>query len=251
MAKTTSTEGSPNGFTRVVLQVYELVVQFMTEVWKTFRATSPLKQVLAVVTVLAFLAIIFFVDTPPLAKVREASDSLGTWFPIVFFSVYVFLTLFPIPRTIFTLSSGILFPTPIAIVVCLSATTLSGIIAFLVARHLGREWVHKHMQHPLWDSINERLERRGWLAVGSLRLIPIVPFSVLNYAAALTEVRLVPYACATVVGMIPGTVAVTLLGEAAVTNPSPTMLLVMVGCFTVGFIGLVIDAKLPAQLQLR
>ena len=106
------------------------------------------------------------------------------------------------------------------------------------------------MQHPLVDAINERLERRGWLAVGSLRLIPVVPFSVLNYAAALTEVRLFPYALATMIGMTPGTVAVTLMGEAAVNDPSPKMLAVMGCCFTVGLVGLVIDAKLPAETKL-
>ncbi|MFY9190006.1 MAG: TVP38/TMEM64 family protein [Lawsonella sp.] len=231
-------------------QLYELFVLFVTEVWKTFKNAGLFKQIITVGVALLFLAIIFVVDTPPLAEVRAASESLGSWFPFAFFILYVFLTLFPIPRTIFTLTSGVLFPPPIAIMVCLSATTISGVLAFWLARHMGRDWVKKHMQHPLVDAINERLERRGWLAVGSLRLIPVVPFSILNYAAALTDVKTVPYALATVVGMIPGTVAVTLMGEAAVNNPSPAMLLVMGCCFTLGIIGLVVDAKLPAETTL-
>ena len=231
-------------------QLYGLFVLFITEVWKTFKNAGLAKQLLSLGVALLFLATIFVVDTPPLAQVRAATEQLGSWFPIVYFVTYVFLTLSPIPRTIFTLTSGILFPPPIAIMVCLSATTISGILAFLIARYIGRDWVHKHMQHPLVDAINERLERRGWLAVGSLRLIPVVPFSVLNYAAALTEVRLFPYALATMIGMTPGTVAVTLMGEAAVNDPSPKMLAVMGCCFTVGLVGLVIDAKLPAETKL-
>lgn len=239
-----------NKLLRFWQQLCGLFVLFITEVWKTFKNAGLVKQILSVSIALLFLAIIFVVDTPPLAQVRSASEKLGSWFPAVFFLLYVFLTLFPIPRTIFTLTSGILFPPPIAIVVCLSATTISAILAFLIARYVGRDWVHKHMQHPLLEAINERLERRGWLAVGSLRLIPVVPFSVLNYTAALTEVRLLPYALATIVGMIPGTVAVTLMGEAAVHDPSPEMLLVMGCCLTLGLIGLVVDAKLPAEKKL-
>ena len=61
-------------------QLYELFVLFVTEVWKTFKNAGLFKQIITVGVALLFLAIIFVVDTPPLAEVRAASESLGSWF---------------------------------------------------------------------------------------------------------------------------------------------------------------------------
>ena len=76
---------------------------------------------------------------------------------------------------------------------------------------------------------------RGWIAVMSLRLIPVVPFSVINYAVGASAVRLLPYTLATLVGVLPGTAAVVILGDALTGDVSP--LLLMVSLCT-GFLGL-------------
>ena len=67
-----------------------------------------------------------------------------------------------------------------------------------------------------------RLDRSGLLAMVSLRLIPAVPFAPLNYALALSGARFGPYVAGTVLGVLPGTVAIVVLGDAAVGgNPHP------------------------------
>ncbi|NUS43430.1 MAG: TVP38/TMEM64 family protein, partial [Mycobacteriaceae bacterium] len=85
--------------------------------------------------------------------------------------------------------------------------------------------------------------RRGWLAVGSLRLIAAAPFALVNYCCALSSVRLLPYVVATVVGVLPGTVAVVVLGDALTGAVDPTLLLFSAACFALGLAGLAVDLR--------
>lgn len=77
----------------------------------------------------------------------------------------------------------------------------------------------------------------------SLRLIPAVPFSVLNYAVAASSVRLIPYFLATLVGLAPGTAAVVILGDAMTGNVSPLLVLVSLCTAAVGIAGLVYETR--------
>jgi uncharacterized membrane protein YdjX (TVP38/TMEM64 family) len=74
--------------------------------------------------------------------------------------------------------------------------------------------------------VDARLRDRGWVAVMSLRLIPAVPFAPLNYAVGASAVRVLPYTLATVVGVLPGTAAVVILGDALTGHVSPLLFLV-------------------------
>ena len=84
----------------------------------------------------------------------------------------------------------------------------------------------------------------GLLAMISLRLLPMVPFWVLNYAAAVAKVRLFPYFVGTVVGVLPGTIAVVVLGDAVMSGEfNPTLFAVSVAGAAVGMAGSAIAAR--------
>ena len=237
---------------RVALRrLWSLLCYICREIWAGFRSAPLWKQLIIPIVIVVGILLLFLTDVPPLIVVRHGVARLGRWFPFVFFLCYVLLTLFPIPRTFFTLISGILFPPLLALAVCLGATVLSAVVACALTRYVFRGWVEEHLHHPMLDALNERLEKRGWLAVGSLRLIPFVPFSVLNYAAALTPVRMLPFAVATLVCSAPGTTAGVLFGEAAVGHANPWVILVGLCCCAMGIVGLVIDAKMPVTTSLR
>ena len=90
-----------------------------------------------------------------------------------------------------------------------------------------------------------RLDRSGLLAVTSLRLIPALPFSLLNYAAGLSGVRFTPYLLGTVLGTAPGTIALVVLGDAVTGRVSPALLAVSVTGGLVGTVGAVVAARRP------
>ena len=194
-----------------------------------------------------FVAAWVLLDVPPLSTLREWADTLGPWFPVVFWLLYVLITQFPIPRTLMTVSAGILFGTVRGILIAITATTVSAVISLLIVRTLLRDWIAPRLTHPAVERINRRLEQRGWLAILSLRLIAAVPFSVLNYAAALTRVPVVPFAAATLIGSVPGTVLVTIFGDTLTGQANPVVIAVMAVLAVVGIAGLIIDARLPAR----
>ena len=204
------------------------------------------KLVLAVLIVV-FIAGWVFLDVPPLSTLRTWADTLGPWFPVAFWLLYILITQFPIPRTVMTVSAGILFGSVQGILIAITATTVSAVISLLIVRTLLRDWVEARLTHPAVEQINRRLEERGWLAILSLRLIAAVPFSVLNYAAALTRVPVLPLAIATFAGSLPGTVLVTIFGDTLTGEANPVVIAVMAVLAVIGLSGLILDARLPAR----
>ncbi|KZF03203.1 MULTISPECIES: TVP38/TMEM64 family protein, partial [unclassified Rhodococcus (in: high G+C Gram-positive bacteria)] len=163
----------------------------MTE---TVSAILRDRRVLATVAALAILAVAAaLVPRPSIIVVREWAESMGPSFVVVFFLTQAVLTIAPVPRTVFTLSAGLLFGPATGVAVTIAATTVSAVLALLLVRALGRTAVQERLTNPAVKSIDARLARRGWLAVGSLRLIAPAPFALVNYCSGLSAVRLLPY----------------------------------------------------------
>ncbi|WP_254699183.1 TVP38/TMEM64 family protein [Rhodococcus sp. SGAir0479] len=200
---------------------------------------------------LAGLLVLFvaaaLVPHPSIEQIRGWSESTGPVFPLVFLLVHIVVTIAPVPRTLFTISAGVLFGAATGIAIAVVATTVSAVLALLLVRAIGRDAVAAHLTHPAVQAVDTRLARRGWLAVGSLRLIAAVPFSVVNYCCGVSSVRTLPYTAATVVGILPGTVGVVLLGDALTGRTDPALLAVSGACIALGVLGLVLDARTPVS----
>lgn len=186
-----------------------------------------------------------------LSGIEDWAARLGWAFPVVFIAVQVLVTTAPVPRTLFTLAAGVLFPPLTGVAIALLATTITAVAVYLAVRRLGREAVAARLTHPTAQVIEQRLERRGWLAVGSLRMIGFIPFSLVNYCAGLSAVRLVPYTAATVLGSLPGTVAVVFLGQALTGGLDPVMLVISAAGLLLGVVGLWADGRWGGPLPPR
>lgn len=205
------------------------------------------RVVMLAILAAALVAVAVLAPHPAPQQVREWADSVGPMFPLLFFLVHALVTVAPFPRTVFTLSAGLLFGPILGITLAVAATTVSAVLALLLVRALDREQVAARLTHPAVQAVDRRLARRGWLAVGSLRLIAPVPFSVINYCAGLSSVRMMPYLLATFVGIIPGTIGVVVLGDALTGRTNPGLLVLSGVCITIGVIGLIVDARWGAE----
>lgn len=205
------------------------------------------RVVMLAILAAALVAVAVLAPHPAPQQIREWADSVGPMFPLLFFLVHALVTVAPFPRTVFTLSAGLLFGPILGITLAVAATTASAVLALLLVRALDREQVAARLTHPAVQAVDRRLARRGWLAVGSLRLIAPVPFSVINYCAGLSSVRMMPYLLATFVGIIPGTIGVVVLGDALTGRTNPGLLVLSGVCITIGVIGLVVDARWGAD----
>ncbi len=205
--------------------------------------------VIAFIAVCAVLVTSYLVPVPTVASVRSWGEDLGPGFVWVFFLAYALVTVFPIPRTVFTVSAGVLFGPVVGLIGALISTAVAATLGFLLARWAGRDRVTPFLSRPVVMTIDARLAARGWLAIGSLRLIPICPFWLLNWCAGLSSVRLLPYLIASVIASAPGTVAVVLLGNALTGERNPLLMLLSATFFAVGVIGLIVDVRLPVRDQ--
>ncbi len=132
-------------------------------------------------------------------------DGLGAWGPAAFIAGYALATVALVPGSLLTLAAGAIFGVAKGTAIVLVAATLGASLAFLVARYLARGPVER------WLAGNERLaaidraiSHDGFRVVLLLRLVPFVPFNLLNYALGLTSLRFGDAVLASV-GMLPGT----------------------------------------------
>jgi uncharacterized membrane protein YdjX (TVP38/TMEM64 family) len=200
----------------------------------------------AVVLLVAFVAVALFVPHPDAEQIRDGARAAGPWLPLVFFVAHALATV-ALPRLPFTLSAGLLFGPVTGVAVAISATTVSAALAFLIARAIGRDAIAARLTHPAVAAVDRRLARRGWLAIGSLRLIGPIPFPLVNYCAGLSSIRLVPYLIATAVGLLPGTIAVVVLGDALTGRTNLALVVVTAISVAIGLAGLLIDARLGIE----
>lgn len=179
-------------------------------------------------------------------NVRQTVGTAGFWAPLLFVLLQGVVTVTPIPRTVFTVAAGVLFGSIVGVLLAVAGTTLAAVTAFWLVRLAGRRFVERHAHRTGVAWVRARLDRSGLLAMVSLRLIPAVPFAMMNYASALSGVRFVPYVIGCVLGVLPGTVAIVVLGDATVGGtPHPAMLAVSVVSGLVGLTGAVLATRRP------
>lgn len=137
----------------------------------------------------------------------------GAWAPLAFVAFYAAATVLFLPGSVLTLLAGALFGALPGALYSLSGATLGATLAFLVARYLAADWVARRAGGRLKQLI-EGVEAEGWRFVAFVRLVPLFPFNLANYALGLTRIPLPAYAAASFVCMFPGALAYAWLGHA-------------------------------------
>jgi uncharacterized membrane protein YdjX (TVP38/TMEM64 family) len=141
-------------------------------------------------------------------------DGLGSWGPAVFIAGYVAACVAFVPGAILTIAAGVIFGLGRGVAYVFTGAVIGSIAAFLVSRHLARAAIEKRVaSDPRFAAIDRAIAREGFKIVFLLRLSPVFPFNLLNYALGLTRVTLRDYALASV-GMFPGTVLYVYYGTA-------------------------------------
>lgn len=168
-----------------------------------------------VVVVLLFVGAFFYFDLGQhltLENLKTQKDELLSLYdksPLltlgIYFAVYVAVTAMSLPgATILTLAGGALFGLVLGTVVVSFASTIGATLAFLISRFLLRDWVESRFGDRL-KSIHEGIKKEGAFYLLTLRLIPVVPFFVINLVMGLTPFSWVKFFYVSQVGMLLGT----------------------------------------------
>ena len=169
---------------------------------------KPALTTLAVITIIAAMAFVFR-DQFTLHDLKLHIADLATWkaaapilFTALFFAGYVAATTLCIPLEIpFALAAGALFGLGTGVLISSFASIFGATLAFLAARYLLRDALHRHFAGHV-DTINRGVESDGAFYLFSLRLMPILPFSILNVVMGLTSIRLGVFFVTSQVAMI-------------------------------------------------
>ena len=137
----------------------------------------------------------------------------GAWGPACYIGAYAFAAVLSLPGALLTLAGGALFGPVWGTFYSLTGATIGATAAFAIARYAASDWVGRRAGG--WTRrLIDGVDREGWRFVAFVRLVPLLPFNLLNYALGLTRIRLAHYAAASYVFMLPGALAYTYLGYA-------------------------------------
>jgi uncharacterized membrane protein YdjX (TVP38/TMEM64 family)/rhodanese-related sulfurtransferase len=146
-------------------------------------------------------------------QLEEQMRELGTWAPVLHLLLFALATVLFVPGSLFGLAGGALFGPALGTIVNLVGATLGAVVAFLIARYAAADLV-KNKAGARLKKLIAGVEAEGWRFVALVRLVPLFPFSLSNYALGLTRIPFSQYVFASLVCMIPGTLAYTWLGHA-------------------------------------
>lgn len=153
-------------------------------------------------------------------RIRQWILDRGPAAPLAYIFLYVIATVFCVPGSFLTLAAGGVFGPVSGLLWVTIGSNLGANAAFFIGRYFGREFIENLVRRfgRKWES-NDAMSGFNWIL--SLRLLPVVPFFILNYAAALTPVSWKNYSSGTFLGMLPAAIAFVYLGN-ALTNLSLT-----------------------------
>jgi uncharacterized membrane protein YdjX (TVP38/TMEM64 family) len=177
----------------------------------TSRARSWARPCALVAVLLAVFVVEQLRGWDDVQLLRERVDAAGPWGGVVFVAGYAALCLLPAPKALLTALGGATFGLWLGALLSWGAALAGAAAAFGLGRALGRDAVDRLTRGRV-ERADRLLADHGFGAVLAARLTPVLPFTVINYAAGLTGVRWRHYALGSALGMIPGSLAYAALG---------------------------------------
>ena len=168
----------------------------------------------------------------------EFIQSFGVFAPIIYVLMFALLPVFFFPVPILAVAGGVAF----GFVEGSLLTFLGASIMFVISRRYGRDWVRNYLARKMKPEQHERIfgvsDEKLMMSLVILRLIPLVPYNMINYAYGLTNISLTKYMIASVLGIVPGTIVFLNFGATATNIYSKEFLIAsaLVILLTVGSI---------------
>ncbi len=136
-------------------------------------------------------------------------DELSLWLaahptlaPLLFILLYALVVVLFLPSPLLCLLGGALFGPWLGALLNVTGATLGASLAFLISRHLASEMVERHLSEKM-HQLKRGVEREGWRFVALIRLIPMVPYDLSNYAFGLSRIPLAQFAAANALCLLP------------------------------------------------
>ncbi|TCS44018.1 TVP38/TMEM64 family protein [Reinekea marinisedimentorum] len=118
--------------------------------------------------------------------------------------IYIVVTALSLPgAALLTLTGGAVFGVFLGTILANLSATIGATLAFLIARYVLGDWVQKKFADKI-EPVNKGIEQDGAFYLFTLRLVPVVPFFVINVVMGLTKIRVWTYFWVSQIGMLAG-----------------------------------------------
>lgn len=154
---------------------------------------------------------IYFIHGIDQQQLQVWLQQMGIWTPILYIAIYLIATICILPSTPLNLTGGAIFGTVWGTIWTSIAAILAAVMAFGFSRTIGSNFVAQKLRGR-WQGIDRELAQGGFFYIFAIRLLPLVPYGIVNFAAGLTSIKFRDYFLGTVLGTVPGILPFVMMG---------------------------------------
>lgn len=139
-------------------------------------------------------------------------NQAGIWAPIIYIILYTVATVLVLPSTALNLTGGAIFGLWLGTLWTSIAAIIAAVVTFAFTRTVGREIITQKLAGRL-QSMDAEISQGGLFYIFAIRLLPIIPYGLVNFTAGLTSIRFRDYLIGTILGTVPGIFPFVMLGS--------------------------------------
>jgi uncharacterized membrane protein YdjX (TVP38/TMEM64 family) len=174
----------------------------------------------------------------------------GVWGPLGYIALYAVGTLALLPSTPLNISGGMLFGPWWGILWTSVGAVVAAAIAFGFSRTVGRPLMEQRLAGR-WQMMDAEIHRGGLFYMFAIRLIPVMPYGIVNFVAGLTSIRFQDFLIGTVLGTVPSVLPFVLVGSSSVKALSTGNVLPLLGALGLTGVLLLFSTWLKAKRRIK
>jgi uncharacterized membrane protein YdjX (TVP38/TMEM64 family) len=173
------------------------------------------KHSIVIITIICIFATalgIYLLGGVDRQQLQTSLERLGIWAPIIYILLYTIGTILILPSTPLNLSGGAIFGIWWGTLWTTVAALIAAVVAFYYSRTIGRDWIAAKFKGAI-AVIDAEMQQGGLFYLFAIRLLPIIPYGIVNFAAGLTSISFRDYFLGTIVGTLPGILPFVMMGS--------------------------------------
>jgi len=141
------------------------------------------------------------------------------WAPLIAIGFAIFVSLTPLPMETIAIVNGMFFGPVLGSFYTLLGALIAAMIAFTIAKTIGYPFVRRILPDKAFHTMERIVDKEGAPTLVMIRMVPLIPFTVINYGAGVTSLHWFTFLWTSAIGMIPPTVMFVTMGDIMMENP--------------------------------
>jgi len=213
---------------------------------------KKLKKIVLVIFVFVLIALFWFLFKNISAEqLRDYINNFGLWAPVIYILLFTLLPIAFFPVAVLALACGLLFGFWEATLYTMIGAFFNSTLMFYLAKVLAQKQVTAFLHKRLpakWSKVLLEIDpQREFWVIFILRLIPLVPYNLINYGAGLTSIKFKNYTLATMLGILPGTLVFLNIGDKVVDIHDPSFVIAIVLLAVLIAVSLIVSKKISPE----